>query len=359
MIVVKPMGSIFIILLCLIINAILSCIEMAFVTVSRPVLKAHAARGSLAAAKVLLLKNNPERVLSVLQIGITLVGAISAAVGGASAEEKLTPLVMQALSISEKSAEMLSIILVVLPLTYLSVVVGELVPKSLALRFPMKSALAGSYVLGFLDKLFAPFVWFLEISTKFFTKILFAWLKPENYFDSSREVDLDPLTDSHKQSVFNLIDINKRKIGEIMVPWEDVNTVDISEHHFTVIDRIRKYRNTRFPVTQEGKVIGILMTKEFVAETEVSKLDWTELIRPMVFISPNQSILAALRYLQFKKSHMAIVMENRDGEETYLGVVTIEDIFEEVIGDIYDQDDNPRTLLSLNSRQKVIRNYRK
>ena len=79
----------------------------------------------------------------------------------------------------------------------------------------------------------------------------------------------------------------------------------------------------------------------------------------MVFISPNQSILAALRYLQFKKSHMAIVMENRDGEETYLGVVTIEDIFEEVIGDIYDQDDNPRTLLSLNSRQKVIRNYRK
>lgn len=331
---------------------------MAFVTVSRPVLKLQASKGSTSAKSILEFKNNPERVLSVLQIGITLVGAISAAVGGAGAEENLTPLIMDFFSGSERAAETASIVLVVLPLTYLSVVVGELVPKSLALRFPVKSVLAGSYVLTFLDKLFAPFVFLLEVSTNFFTRFIFAWLKPEKYFDASRDVDLDPLSESHKQYVFNLIDMNKRKVVETMVPWEDVCTVDISEHYFAVLDKIRNFRHTRLPVTQHGKVIGILMTKEFVSESEVSKLDWTELIRPMVFVTPQLTLLAALRYLQLKKSHMGIVREGEGEDETYLGAVTMEDIFEEVVGDMYDQDDNPRSLLSVNSKQKAIRNFR-
>lgn len=331
---------------------------MAFVTVSRPVLKLQASKGSSAAKNILGLKNNPERVLSVLQIGITLVGAISAAVGGAGAEDSITPYIMSSFNVTEKTADMISIVAVVLPLTYLSVVLGELVPKSLALRFPVRSVLAGSYVLTFLDKLFAPFVFLLEISTNFFTKFIFAWLKPEKYFDASRDVDLDPLSESHKQYVFNLIDMNKRKVVETMVPWDNVCTVDISEHYFAVMDKIRQFRHTRLPVTQHGKVIGILMTKEFVSESEVSKLDWTELIRPIVFVTPQLSLLAALRYLQLKKSHLGIVREGEGDNEEYLGAVTVEDIFEEVIGDMYDQDDNPRTLLSVNSKQKAIRNYR-
>ena len=157
------MFQIAVIVICLLINAILSCVEMAFVTVSKPHLRKLAARGDKLAQKVLALRSNPERILSVLQIGITLVGAISAAVGGAGAEETLSPIYQQMFNVSEHVAESLAIVSIVLPLTYLSVVIGELVPKTLALRFPMKFAKLGSFFLAALDKFFSPVVFIFEI----------------------------------------------------------------------------------------------------------------------------------------------------------------------------------------------------
>ena len=136
-----------VIAVCLLINAILSCVEMAFVTVSRPHLKQLAGKGNTAAKRILKLKETPERTLSVLQIGITLVGAISAAIGGAGAEESFSPYLQNRFGLTEDVAEGLAIVSIVLPLTYLSVVVGELVPKSLALKFPMKLALSGGLLL--------------------------------------------------------------------------------------------------------------------------------------------------------------------------------------------------------------------
>lgn len=317
------MLEILVIATCLLINAILSCIEMAFVAVSKPQIKQMMKTQPRAAAHLLILKNHPERVLSVLQVGITLVGAISAAVGGAGAEEALSPYLMGRWGISEENSELLAIAIIVIPLTYVSVVIGELVPKTLALRFPMKFALLGGYVLVVLDRIFAPFVYLLEISTKFVTQFVFARLKPEKSFDPSREVDLDPLSESHKQYVFNLIDVNTKTVKDVMIPWEQVATADYSEHYYHVLEKIRQSRHTRLPILKEGQVIGILHTKEFVAETEVSKIDWTELIRSAVTVSPNEPILNSLKKIQSKKSHMAVVMKNDEA----LGIITIEDIF--------------------------------
>lgn len=337
--------------ICLLINAVLSCIEMAFVAVSKPQIKQMMKTQPKAAAHLLILKNTPERVLSVLQVGITLVGAVSAAVGGAGAEEVLSPYLMTRLGISEENAELLSIAIVVIPLTYISVVIGELVPKTLALRFPMRFALMGGYVLVILDRIFSPFVYLLEVSTKFVTQFVFARLKPEKMVDPSREVDLDPLSESHKQYVFNLIDVNKKSVKDVMITWDQVATVDYSEHFYHVLEKIRICRHTRLPVLNEGKIVGILHTKEFVSETEVSKIDWTELIRSAVTIGPRESILNALRIIQQKKSHMAIVM---NGEEA-LGIITMEDIFEEVVGDIADEVEDPRTLLSTSSKLRRMK----
>jgi putative hemolysin len=345
------MTEFIVIALCLLFNAILSCIEMAFVTVSKAQLKKMADSGVTAAKRILLFKSNPERTLSVLQIGITLVGAISAAVGGAGAEEYLSPKFMTWFDVSEETSEALAIISIVLPLTYISVVVGELVPKSIALRFPIKIALTGGMLLTVLDRIFYPFVVLLEGSTKFFTQFVFANFKSESTMEASGDVDIDGLTDAHKQYVFNLINVDKRTVKDVMLKWEDATTVHETDHYTDVLEKIKTNRHTRLPVISEsGDVIGLLHTKEFVAETEIVKLDWKQLIRRIIFLNPNEPILNVLKKLQSQKSHLAIVQK----ENAPIGIVTIEDIFEEVVGEIYDEDDDPNTLLAANSRIRTM-----
>jgi len=342
--------SILVIIICLLLNAVLSCVEMAFVTVSKPHLKKLSLEGDKLAQNVLNLRSNPERVLSVLQIGITLVGAISAAVGGAGAEESLSPHYQRMFNISEEISETLAIITVVIPLTYFSVVIGELVPKTLALRFPMRFAKFGSLFLVVLDKIFSPIVFLLEISTKLIISPFLKKMGVENAIEHSSSIDIDDLSESHKQYVLNLIAVDKRKVKDILLPWKSVSCIDKKAHQMDVMNLIRTARHTRIPVVENGKPIGLLHAKEFISEIEISKVDWNKLIRPIVFLNAEEHILNALKVLQSKKSHMAIVKRN----DEILGLVTIEDIFEEVVGDIYDEDDIPSILLSSNSKIRTM-----
>lgn len=340
-----------VITVCLLLNAILSCVEMAFVTVSKPHLRKLSNEGDKQARNVLILRSNPERVLSVLQIGITLVGAISAAVGGAGAEESLSPFFMDFFNLSKKASVTLSIVAVVIPLTYLSVVIGELVPKTLALRFPMRFAKFGSYFLFAMDRFFAPVVFILEISTKLIILPFVKKMGTESVAEQSSSIDIDDLQESNKQFVFNLIGMDKRKVKDILVPWSAVTKIAASAHYTEVLDLIRSTRYTRFPVINEDELlVGILHAKDFNSEAEVSRLSWNELIRPAIYISSEEPILNALKAMQSKKSHIAAVRNK--GE--VLGIVTLEDIFEEVIGDIYDDDDNPQYLLSSNSKIRTM-----
>lgn len=323
---------------------------MAFVTVSKPHLRKLYSEGDKLAGHVLKLQTNPERVLSILQIGITLVGAISAAVSGAGAEESLSPHYQKILHLSEDASETLAIITVVIPLTYFSVVIGELVPKTLALRFPMRFAKFGSLFLAILDTVFSPLVYLLEISTKLIISPFLRKMGGELTVEHSSSIDIDDLSDSHKQYVFNLIAVDKRKVKDILLPWSSVSYIEKTAHQTEIMDLIRRARHTRIPVVDNGVPIGLLHAKEFISEIEISKMDWNKLIRPILYFNSEEPILGALKTLQQQKSHMAIVKY----KSKILGIVTLEDIFEEVVGDIYDEDDNPSTLLSSNSKIRTM-----
>lgn len=344
------MFQISIIVLCLLLNAILSAVEMAFVTVSKPHLKKLASDGDRLALKILNLKSNPERVLSVLQIGITLVGAISAAVGGASADEALSPWLMKHLPISERWAAPVAIAAVVIPLTYFSVVIGELVPKTLALRYPMRLAKFGAFFLNSLGLFFHPIVSLLEVSTKLILNLFVKRLGTEAAHEPTASVDIDALSETHKQYVLNLIDVDKRKAKDILLPWDLVIKIDSSAHQHEVLDVIKKSKHTRLPIISGENVIGILHAKEFISEREITKINWLELVRPVIFLNPEEPILNALKILQNNKNHMAIIKK----QNQLLGVVTLEDIFEEVVGEIYDEDDSPQVLLSSNARIRTM-----
>lgn len=321
--------------LCILFNALLSLVEMAFVSVSKSELKGLSKSNSHA-LRLLKLREHPERTLSVLQIGITIVGALSAAIGGVGAEEKLSPY-FESLGLSEHVAEGVSLLLVVIPLTYLNVVIGELVPKSFALRHPMKISLTAVNGLIVAEAILSPFVKMLEISTQFFLKIILPSSKSKAQGEEIHQsVSIANLSNAHQQYVINLVHIETKKIRDILVPWAQVNVVDLKYNLNEVLSLVMKSGHTRLPVYSENEVVGILHSKEFITFISSGDENWKKIIRPIIRIRPAEGILKTLRFMQEKKTHMALVENNSE----IIGIVTLEDIIEEIVGDIYDEDDD-------------------
>lgn len=321
------MLELFIILICLVLNAFLSAVEMAFVASSSILLRDQAKKGTKNATKLLEMKNNPERILSVIQIGITLVSSVAAAVGGAGAEDDLRPYLIKHFALSQDTATTLSILIIVIPLTYFSVVFGELLPKAIALRNPIKLAFRTMYLLKLTDRGFRPLVTLLETNTKFLLKLLKI---PTNKFSGS--------DDPEKIANYAIaIGIDRRiMVKEVMIPMEQV----ISIHGEMKIEEVAKVitdsGHTRLPVWQEGQIIGALNSKDFNVVMQSCLPNWAMIIREAVFIDENIEILDAFKKLQKNRQHMGIVT-NLD---VPIGIVTMEDILEEFLGEIYDEDDD-------------------
>lgn len=341
------MVEIIIVILCLFFNAVLSLVEMAFVTVGRPELRQLAKKNNLPAVRLSRLRENPERTLSVLQIGITIVGAISAAVGGAGAKESFVPYLVQNYSLSETQADAISIFLVVVPLTYFSVVLGELVPKTIALRYPLKIAIASARSLELGETFLSPIVRGLEVSTQFFVRIFFPkWKKTLASSDEAESVNISNLSGDHREFVINLVHIENQRIRDILVPWSEVDYVTTETSLNEVLSVIIKSGHTRLPVIENEQIVGLLHSKEFIAFVSSGDANWRHIIRSLLQVGPQSGVLKTMRLMQEKKSHMAVVVEMGQ----ILGVVTLEDIMEEIIGDISDEDDDGRIRKLMSSR---------
>lgn len=342
-----------VVLLCLFLNAILAAVEMAFVTVTKPRLRELARSGRREARRILRLRENPERTLSVIQIGITAVGALAAAVGGASASGYFAPWVAEATGLSSRTSGILSLIAVVLPITYSSVVIGELVPKTLALRNPLAIVLRAARWLVFFDRLLSPIVTFLEASTRLVVKVI----RPQHFRKSNspidEDVELDQLSSQAREYVLNLVDVEKMRIGDLRLPWSEVVFVAFDSTAIEVERVALASGHTRLPVFRDGDVVGILNTKEFMVFRNAGQGDWRVLVREVVKVDESSPILRALKRMQDKRSHLSITYVNG----RLSGIVTMEDVLEEIIGDIYDEDDDGilRRVLSTGSRSRIYR----
>lgn len=329
------MSEIIVMFICIGLNGILALTEMAFVAVSKNRLRELTREGNRNAQRLLALRDSPERTLSILQIGITLLGAIAAAAGGVGIEEALSPWLENELGFSERSAEVIGIMLVVLPLTYLSVVAGELVPKTLALRNPIRVALRSAKWLVLADKIFMPVVNILEWSTKKLLRIIAPRSTSEIPESSEATLDIDRLSPPHRQYVLNLANIDNKRIRDIYIPMKDVVSVSLDNTMEQVHQIFIKSSYTRLLVFRNELIIGTLHSKEFMAMKASGKTDWKEIIRPMLVIHPQESLIKVLRMMQDRKSQMTIVQQG----DKILGIVTLEDILEEIIGDVFDEDE--------------------
>ncbi|HZH48321.1 MAG TPA: hemolysin family protein [Nitrospira sp.] len=346
------MSEIAIVFLCLMFNALIAGAEMAFVAVSRPSLRELIRQGHKKAEVLLRLRERPERTLAVMQIGITLVAALAGAVGGAGAEEQLSP-VLERLGLNENTADTVAIGLVVVPLTYLTVVIGELVPKTLALKHSLAFALTIAPWVSFFDRLLGPLVTVFEWSTRALLSLFrFATGSQSGMRSEDSQqgtVELGLLSSQHRQYVMNLVDLERKRVRDIFLPWKHVVTVDVRLSAHEVETRLLASGHTRLPVLDGENLVGILNAKEFFALHASGAEHWPSLVRPAVQLQDGLPLLSGLRILQDQRVHMGIVYSS----QTRLGMVTLEDILEEVVGEIYDEDDDGALKAILTSSPKT------
>ena len=344
-----------VIFLCLLFNALLAGAEMAFVAVSKPSLRELVRQGHRKAELLLRLRENPERTLFVIQIGITLVGALAGAVGGAGAEEGLSPTIEAWFGVTENTADTIAIGIIVLPLTYFTVVIGELVPKTLALKNPSRLALKAAPWLSLSDRILGPLVTLLEWSTKRLLSLLSLWPRrnrpdPTSHESADATVELGSLSAEHRQYVVNLVELERKRVKDIVLPWGQVIVVNVQQTARDVEATVIAAGHTRLPVMDASHVVGILNTKEFIALRASDGESWPSLIRPVIELQANTPLLNGLRLLRDRHMHMGIVCSS----QAPLGIVTLEDILEEVVGDIYDEDDDGALRRILSSSPKTL-----
>ncbi len=338
-----------IIFILIIISGFLSCSEIAIISSKRSLLDKLAKDGNSSAAIVNRLKEKPERFIATVQIGITLVATLASAIGGIIAIEFVKPgLESVALSAGTKRlGEYISVAIVVFLISYVTLVIGELVPKSLALRFAEKTSCFVAKPIEFLSKITSSFVRLLTASSGAVLMIFGIKGAQKGHFVSEEEIKFY-IKEGKASGVFEeteaallhgIFEFADTTVREVMVPKPRFSAIEISMPPEKVLRFLTDTGFSRYPVYKESpeNVVGVLFNKDVLRAIERGKsFVLSELLRAPYFVPNTVMISRLLRELQRRKVHMAIVVDEH-GEVD--GLVTIEDILEEIVGEIEDEYD--------------------
>ena len=336
------------------INSVFAAYEIALASVSLAQLRRLADDHRSGAKVALYMKQNMEASLAVVQLGITLVGAIAAAVGGTGAAEDVAPALMGRLGVSEGTAEILAIALVVVPLTVVTIVVGELIPKVFALRNAERVCIALSPFMRWFSFSVWPAVWLFE------TVVMGVMSWGERHLGTgdtgkSKTVELQELRTitamarasrliGHREEriILGAMELQSRSIRTIMLPAEHVTTLDANASLADNLITAHLDMHTRFPVVaQKGDpqtIIGYANFKDIIATMRMAPQEPTfrTIIRPILSFKDNERIAVCLEQMMREHTHIALV---RDADGRVVGMVTLEDILEELVGEIEDEYD--------------------
>jgi putative hemolysin len=329
----------------LIANGLFSMSEMAVVSSRKARLQRRAGEGDKGAQAALELAGNPGHFLSTVQIGISTVGILAGAFGGATISEKIAPALAR-ISALAPYAEKISFGLVVLAITYLSLVVGELIPKRLALHSPEKIAAAVAAPMKRLSALASPLVSLLEGSTNGLLRII-----------GLRESEEPPVTEDEikvlieqgiRAGVFqeaerDLIErtfqLGDWTVNELMVPRPDIVFLDLDAPPASIKKVISDHRLSRYPVIQGSpdKVVGVVRSKDLLARELSERLfDLKAALAPALFFPDSMPAFKAIEMFKSSRRHMALVIDEHGGIE---GLVTVNDILDALVGDIPSMDE--------------------
>lgn len=323
-------------------NAFFSASEMAMVSLNRSRVEQKAAEGDKKFIRLLSVLENPNNFLSTIQVGITLITLLS----GASLADTLGKEIAKYLGNSATAQTAGSMISLAF-LTYISIVLGELYPKRIAMNLKENLAVVSAPVIIILGKIVSPFVWLLSVSTNLLSRIT-----PMTFDDADEKMTRDEiaymLTNSEEtldaeeidmlQGVFSLDELLAR---EVMVPRTDAFMVDINDESNVIIESILKENFSRIPVYDDDrdKVIGVLHTKKLLHEgfnQGFDKLSIRKIMQEPLFVPETIFVDDLLKALRKTHNQMAILKDEYGG---VAGIVTLEDLLEEIVGEIDDETD--------------------
>ncbi len=317
--------------------------EIALISLRDSQVKQISLRGKRG-AKVAFLTKNPNRFLAAVQIGVTLCGFLSAALGAEQLGKYVIPELVAA-GISQNSSEVISLVGITLVIAYISLVFGELVPKRVALFKAEPIALASSTIIDLVAKLFAPIIWLLSHSTNLIVRIFGIDAKTiKEQISEAELMDLvsghSDLTEEERDIVEEVFNASDRMIHEVMVPRTEVDFLDAS----LPISQARKIAvdlaHSRYPVIRgtSDEVIGFLHVRDLLnPKLDDSEITIIELVRSIQFLPGTKGVLPALTEMRSKRQHIAIVLDEYGGTD---GIVTLENLVECLIGEIHDEYDS-------------------
>jgi len=330
-------------------NGFFAGAELALVSVRRGRMAQLAAAGDRRAHLVEQLQADPHRFLATVQIGVTLVGTMASAVGGATAVEVLKPIFQQApLAVVRNAAEPLALILVVGLIAYLSLIVGELVPKALALEYTERMALRVARPINFFSRIGGLPVAFLTLSSKAVLALLGVKSKGEQAFITKEEIrhlvaeslESGEVTAEEHEFIHNLFEFTQTQVREVMVPRPRIVSLDLDLPRQTIIETILNSQYSRYPVCRGDieNVVGFIHAKDLLGQVLGNpEMPLDGLVRPAVFVPEAKKIDVLLREMQQRRLHIALVVDEYGGLS---GLVTTEDLLEELVGEIEDEHDD-------------------
>jgi len=327
--------------------------EIALISLRESQIRQIAGRGKRG-ARVAKLAENPNRFLAAAQVGVTVCGFLSAALGAEKLGGYVIPW-LESNGFSKGTSTTLSIIGVTLVIAYFSLVFGELVPKRLALFRSEEISLASAGIIDVIAKIFRPIIWLLSKSTDFVVR-LFGIDPKEARTQMSEEELLDlvaghaALSDEERDIVEEVFNASERQVHEVMVPRTKVDFMDVSLTVAKAIELAVDKAHSRYPVIRgsSDEVIGFIHVRDLLDTSLASKsTKIIEIVRAIMFLPGTKGVLPALTEMREQGQHVAIVLDEYGGTD---GIVTLEDLVECLIGNIRDEYDDEETEISVESR---------
>jgi len=333
----------------IVLNAFFAASEIALISLNDTKIKLMADEGNKKAKMVMNVLSEPSRFLATIQIGITLAGFLASAFAAESFAHRLVNLIqMTQVTIPENVLKTISIVIITIILSYFTLVLGELVPKRLAMKKAEPISFFVISPLRYLSVVTSPFVKLLTISTNFFVRLFGVDPNADDEQVTEEEIRMmvdvgeekGTIDESEKEMINNIFEFDDKIASDIMTHRTDIVGIPISSSLKDIIDLVKTEKYTRYPVYEDSidNIVGILNVKDLIKllDDNDQEFNLKDIIRRPYFVPASKKIDELFKELQSTKTHMAVAIDEYGGTA---GLITIEDLIEEIVGNIFDEYD--------------------